>query len=52
MCLLHHALDVIGHVESIDACDYSWELSNINRFEDYQWARALAENEFSSCTFN
>ena len=43
---LHHALDVIGHVESIDACDYSWELSNINRFEDYQWARALAENEF------
>ncbi|MDU3476317.1 MAG: molybdopterin-guanine dinucleotide biosynthesis protein MobB [Veillonella sp.] len=33
---LHHALDVIGHVESIDACDYSWELSNINRFEDYQ----------------
>lgn len=43
---LHHALDVIGHVESIDATDYSWELSNINRFEDYQWARALAENEF------
>ena len=43
---LHHALDVIGHVESIDATDFSWELSNINRFEDYQWARALAENEF------
>lgn len=43
---LHHALDVIGHIESIDATDYSWELSNINRFEDYQWARALAENEF------
>ncbi|WP_314358073.1 molybdopterin-guanine dinucleotide biosynthesis protein MobB [uncultured Veillonella sp.] len=43
---LHHALDVIGHVEHVDASDYTWELSNINRFEDYQWARALAENEF------
>ena len=43
---LQHALDMMGHVESIDASDYAWELSNINRFEDYQWARALAENEF------
>ena len=43
---LHHALDTIGHVESIDASDYSWELSNVNHFDDYQWARALAENEF------
>ena len=43
---LHHALDVIGHVETVDASDYTWELSNINRFEDYQCARALAENEF------
>ena len=44
---LHHALDTIGHVESIDASDYSWELSNVNHFDDYQWARALEENEFS-----
>ena len=43
---LHHALDTIGHVETIDASDYSWELSNVNHFDDYQWARALAENEF------
>ena len=43
---LHHALDTIGHVESIDATDYGWELSNVNHFDDYQWARALAENEF------
>ena len=43
---LQHALDMMGHVESIDASDYSWELSNINHFDDYQWARALAENEF------
>ena len=43
---LQHALDMMGHVESIDASDYTWELSNINHFEDYQWARALAENEF------
>ena len=43
---LHHALDTIGHVETIDATDYGWELSNINHFDDYQWARALAENEF------
>lgn len=43
---LHHALDIIGHVESIDATDYGWELSNVNHFDDYQWARALAENEF------
>lgn len=43
---LHHALDTIGHVETIDAGDYGWELSNINHFDDYQWARALAENEF------
>lgn len=43
---LHHALDTIGHVETIDATDYGWELSNVNHFDDYQWARALAENEF------
>lgn len=43
---LRHALDTIGHVESIDATDYGWELSNVNHFDDYQWARALAENEF------
>ena len=43
---LHHAIDTIGHVESIDASDYGWELSNVNHFDDYQWARALAENEF------
>ena len=43
---LHHALDTIGHVEAIDATDYGWELSNVNHFDDYQWARALAENEF------
>jgi molybdopterin-guanine dinucleotide biosynthesis protein len=43
---LHHALDTIGHVESIDASDYDWELSNVNHYDDYQWARALAENEF------
>lgn len=43
---LQHALDTIGHVESIDASDYDWELSNVNHYDDYQWARALAENEF------
>lgn len=43
---LHHALDIIGHVETIDAADYGWELSNVNHYDDYQWARALAENEF------
>lgn len=43
---LHHALDTIGHIETIDATDYGWELSNVNHFDDYQWARALAENEF------
>lgn len=43
---LHHALDTIGHVETIDAVDYGWELSNVNHYDDYQWARALAENEF------
>ena len=37
---------MIGHVESIDATDYDWELSNVNHYDDYQWARALAENEF------
>jgi len=39
-------VDTIGHVESIDASDYDWELSNVNHYDDYQWARALAENEF------
>ena len=43
---LHHAIDTIGHVETVDATDYGWELSNVNHFKDYQWARALAENEF------
>ena len=43
---LHHAINTIGHVENVDATDYGWELSNVNHFKDYQWARALAENEF------
>ncbi|ETS93248.1 MULTISPECIES: molybdopterin-guanine dinucleotide biosynthesis protein B [Veillonella] len=43
---LRHAIDIIGAVELIDAQDQSHALRNVNRFEDYQWARALAENEF------
>ncbi|SNV70690.1 molybdopterin-guanine dinucleotide biosynthesis protein MobB [Veillonella rodentium] len=43
---LHHAVDIIGAVELVDAQDQNHALRNVNRFEDYQWARALAENEF------
>lgn len=43
---LHHALGTIGLVISVDASDYSVELRNVNHYEDYLWARALAANEY------
>lgn len=41
---LHHALDIVGAVETIDASDYSHYLRNVNHVEDYKWARAEAVN--------
>lgn len=41
---LHHALDIVGAVETVDASDYSHYLRNVNHVEDYKWARAEAVN--------
>ena len=41
---LHHALDLVGAVVTIDAGDYGHYLRNVNHVEDYKWARAEAVN--------
>ena len=41
---LHHALDVVGAVVTIDIGDYGHYLRNVNHIEDYKWARAEAVN--------
>lgn len=41
---LHHALDVVGSVVTIDIGDYGHYLRNVNHIEDYKWARAEAVN--------
>lgn len=41
---LHHALDIVGPVVTIDAGDYGHYLRNVNHVEDYKWARAEAVN--------
>ena len=41
---LHHALDIVGSVVTIDTGDYSHYLRNVNHIEDYKWARAEAVN--------
>ena len=41
---LHHALDLVGSVVTIDTGDYSHYLRNVNHIEDYKWARAEAVN--------
>ena len=41
---LHHALDIVGPVVTIDTGDYSHHLRNVNHIEDYKWARAEAVN--------
>lgn len=41
---LHHALDLVGSVVTIDTGDYGHHLRNVNHIEDYKWARAEAVN--------
>ena len=41
---LHHALDIIGTVVTIEAGDSCHHLRNVNHIEDYKWARAEAVN--------
>ena len=41
---LHHALDIIGTVVTIEASDSCRHLRNVNHIEDYLWARAEAVN--------
>lgn len=41
---LHHALDIIGTVVTIEADDSCHHLRNVNHIEDYKWARAEAVN--------
>lgn len=41
---LHHALDIIGTVVTIEAGDFCHHLRNVNHIEDYKWARAEAVN--------
>lgn len=41
---LHHALDSIGTVVTIEAGDSCHHLRNVNHIEDYKWARAEAVN--------
>lgn len=41
---LQHAINVMGQIATVDASDYEHELSNVNHFEDYLWARATAVN--------
>lgn len=41
---LHHALDIIGTVVTIEAGDSCHHLRNVNHIEDYNWARAEAVN--------
>ena len=41
---LHHALDLVGSVVTIDTGDYSHYLRNVNHIEDYKWACAEAVN--------
>lgn len=41
---LHHALDIVGSVVTIDTGDYSHYLRNVNHIEDYKWACAEAVN--------
>ena len=41
---LHHALDIIGTVVTIEASDSCRHLRNVNHIEDYKWARAEAVN--------
>ena len=41
---LHHALDIIGTVVTIEAGDSCHHLRNVNHIEDYKWSRAEAVN--------
>ena len=41
---LHHALDIIGTVVTIEAGDSCHHLRNVNHIEDYKWARAEVVN--------
>lgn len=41
---LHHALDIIGTVVTIEAGDSCHHLRNVNHIEEYKWARAEAVN--------
>ena len=41
---LHHALDIVGPVVTIDVGDSCHHLRNVNHVEDYKWARAEAVN--------
>ena len=41
---LHHALDIVRPVVTIDTGDYGHYLRNVNHIEDYKWARAEAVN--------
>ena len=41
---LHHALDIVRPVVTIDVGDSCHHLRNVNHVEDYKWARAEAVN--------
>ena len=41
---LHHALDIVWPVVTIDGGDYGHYLRNVNHVEDYKWTRAEAVN--------
>ena len=41
---LHHALDIVRPVVTIDVGDSCHHLRNVNHIEDYKWSRAEAVN--------